>query len=62
MNSLDTDIPTDFEVKFFKTPLRKILWLFLQPIFYGLRPLIIYKKRICDLEIINFIIQVRYNF
>lgn len=55
---LDTDLPTEFEAKFFTTPLRKLLWITLQPLFYGLRPLIVYKKLPSDLEIINAIVQV----
>jgi sphingolipid delta-4 desaturase len=58
--SLDTDLPTDFEAQFFTTPLRKILWISLQPLFYGLRPLIVYKKLPSDLEIINAVVQVCY--
>ncbi|CAJ0945926.1 unnamed protein product, partial [Mesorhabditis belari] len=58
---LDTDVPTELEGIFFKTPLRKLLWLFLQPLFYGFRPLIIYKKAPTDLEIINFILQIGFD-
>lgn len=42
-DALDTDVPTEFEAKFFTSPARKILWLILQPLFYALRPLLIYK-------------------
>lgn len=59
-DALDTDVPTDFEAKFFTSPFRKLLWLTLQPVFYGLRPLIMYKKYPTDLEIINLLIQVSF--
>uniref|UniRef100_A0AC34RDS7 Fatty acid desaturase domain-containing protein n=1 Tax=Panagrolaimus sp. JU765 TaxID=591449 RepID=A0AC34RDS7_9BILA len=36
-DGLDTDVPTDFEAKFFTSPIRKLMWLFLQPAFYSLR-------------------------
>uniref|UniRef100_A0A3P8U0M3 sphingolipid 4-desaturase n=1 Tax=Amphiprion percula TaxID=161767 RepID=A0A3P8U0M3_AMPPE len=43
-DQLDVDIPTDFEGWFFCTPARKVLWLFLQPFFYALRPLVVNPK------------------
>ncbi|NWZ29570.1 DEGS2 monooxygenase, partial [Asarcornis scutulata] len=56
-DSLDVDIPTDFEGWFFCTPLRKLLWLFLQPFFYSLRPLYVNPKAITRMEIFNAIVQ-----
>uniref|UniRef100_A0A0K0FI91 sphingolipid 4-desaturase n=1 Tax=Strongyloides venezuelensis TaxID=75913 RepID=A0A0K0FI91_STRVS len=61
-DGLDTDVPTLLEAQLFTTPLRKLLWLFLQPFFYAFRPLIIYKKAPTDLEIVNIIIQLIYDF
>uniref|UniRef100_A0A914XUX4 Fatty acid desaturase domain-containing protein n=1 Tax=Panagrolaimus superbus TaxID=310955 RepID=A0A914XUX4_9BILA len=60
-DALDTDVPTEFEAKFFTTPIRKLLWLFLQPLFYAFRPLTIYKKAPTDLEIVNAFIQVTFD-
>ncbi|NXU65925.1 DEGS2 monooxygenase, partial [Horornis vulcanius] len=54
---LDVDIPTDFEGWFFCTPLRKLLWLFLQPLFYSLRPLYVNPKAITRMEILNALVQ-----
>uniref|UniRef100_A0A8C6Z4L0 sphingolipid 4-desaturase n=2 Tax=Nothoprocta perdicaria TaxID=30464 RepID=A0A8C6Z4L0_NOTPE len=56
-DSLDVDIPTDFEGWFFCTPLRKLLWLFLQPLFYSLRPLYVNPKTITQMEIFNALVQ-----
>ncbi|KAF1600663.1 Sphingolipid delta(4)-desaturase/C4-monooxygenase DES2, partial [Aptenodytes patagonicus] len=56
-DSLDVDIPTDFEGWFFCTPLRKLLWLFLQPLFYSLRPLYVNPKAITRMEIFNALVQ-----
>ncbi|KAI1237606.1 hypothetical protein IHE44_0013688, partial [Lamprotornis superbus] len=56
-DSLDVDIPTDFEGWFFCTPLRKLLWLFLQPLFYSLRPLYVNPKAITRMEILNALVQ-----
>ncbi|KAI1726810.1 fatty acid desaturase domain-containing protein [Ditylenchus destructor] len=61
-DALDTDVPTEFEAKFFTSPARKLLWLILQPLFYGLRPLLIYKKYPTDLEIVNFVLQLSFDF
>lgn len=58
---MDTDLPTEFEAKFFTTPIRKLIWISLQPLFYGLRPLLIYKKLPSDLEILNAIVQIAYD-
>lgn len=58
---LDTDVPTEFEGKFFTSPAKKLLWIALQPFFYGFRPLIIYRKAPTDLEIVNFIIQISFD-
>ncbi|XP_068874361.1 sphingolipid delta(4)-desaturase/C4-monooxygenase DES2 isoform X4 [Aphelocoma coerulescens] len=56
-DSLDVDIPTDFEGWFFCTPLRKLLWLFLQPLFYSLRPLYVNPKAITRMEVLNALVQ-----
>ncbi|VDN06066.1 unnamed protein product [Thelazia callipaeda] len=59
---LDTDVPTVFETRYFKHTLGKLLWLFLQPVFYGTRPFLIYPKAITDLEILNAIIQIMVDY
>jgi len=59
---LDTDVPTEFEAKFFTSPFRKFIWLILQPVFYAFRPLAIYKKAPTDMEILNAIIQISFDF
>jgi sphingolipid delta-4 desaturase len=40
----DVDIPTYWEGNFFTNTFLKIIWLFLQPLFYSIRPLIIRPK------------------
>ncbi|GMT15833.1 hypothetical protein PFISCL1PPCAC_7130, partial [Pristionchus fissidentatus] len=60
-DGLDTDVPTELEAKFFTTSPRKFLWLILQPVFYGLRPLIVYNKLPNDLEILNFAVQIGFD-
>ncbi|MCP9265455.1 Sphingolipid delta(4)-desaturase DES1 [Dirofilaria immitis] len=59
---LDTDIPTDFEARHFRYTLGKMLWIFLQPVFYALRPFLIYPKAITDLEILNALFQISVDY
>ncbi|TMS35209.1 hypothetical protein L596_002658 [Steinernema carpocapsae] len=60
-DGLDTDVPTELEAKLFTSSLRKFFWLFFQPLFYGFRPLILYKKAPTDLEILNVIVQFIFD-
>lgn len=57
-DALDTDVPTALEARLFTTPVRKFIWLTLQPFFYAFRPLLIYPKAPTDLEVLNAIVQV----
>lgn len=59
---LDTDVPTELEGKLFNTTLKKLLWLSLQPFFYAFRPMIIYKKSVTDLEILNAVVQIGFDY
>uniref|UniRef100_A0A8C5WKP3 sphingolipid 4-desaturase n=1 Tax=Leptobrachium leishanense TaxID=445787 RepID=A0A8C5WKP3_9ANUR len=55
---LDVDIPTDFEGWFFCTPVRKVIWLTLQPFFYVLRPLLVNPKPVSRMEVWNALVQI----
>eukprot|EP00501_MAST-03F_sp_TOSAG23-6_P002298 GSMAST32.ASY1.ANO1.2400.1 assembled CDS len=52
LDVIDADVPTDWEVSFFVGPLKKVLWMLLQPAFYALRPL---------WEAINWTMQIAFN-
>ena len=59
---LDTDIPTSLEAKLFHNTLGKAVWMFFQPFFYALRPLITYPKSPTLLEVFNTTVQLSFNF
>lgn len=52
---VDVDIPTNFEGWFFHSTPRKVLWCFLQPLFYSLRPLFVNPKEPTRWEYINIL-------
>uniref|UniRef100_A0A914W7F5 sphingolipid 4-desaturase n=1 Tax=Plectus sambesii TaxID=2011161 RepID=A0A914W7F5_9BILA len=58
---IDTDVPTETEARLFTTPFRKFVWLVLQPIFYAIRPMVIYQKAVTDLEIVNLLAQLAFD-
>lgn len=58
---LDTDIPSSFEVLFFRNAALKSLWCFLQPLFYTIRPLLVNPKPFENFEILNVLIQILFN-
>lgn len=58
---IDTDIPTEFEARFFKNTFGKFIWMILQPIFYAFRPFAVYKKSITDFEVLNAIAQLIFD-
>jgi len=57
----DADIPTDLEARLFATTGGKMVWMFLQPLFYALRPVIVRPLPPSNLEIINVILQLAFN-
>jgi len=57
----DTDVPTRQEVATFTTPMRKLLWLFLQPAFYALRPLVVKPQLPNRWEITNQVVQISFD-
>lgn len=59
---LDPDVPSKFEAKFFDRTFTKLIWLSIQVFFYALRPLVINPKKIWISEIINFFIQLVFDY
>uniref|UniRef100_A0A183BQP1 Lipid_DES domain-containing protein n=1 Tax=Globodera pallida TaxID=36090 RepID=A0A183BQP1_GLOPA len=58
---VDTDVPTEFEARFFTGKIGKLVWLFLQPLFYAIRPLAIYQKSVTDMEIANALLLLGFD-
>jgi len=58
---VDCDLPTNWEGWFFHTSARKVLWCFLQPGFYALRPLFVNPKKQNTWEIINLCITIAFD-
>lgn len=58
---VDVDLPTNWEGTFFTSTFRKTIWMFLQPLFYSIRPLIVSPKRTSRLELINIAACVMFD-
>lgn len=58
---IDTDVPTDFEVKYFTNPLMKCAWLIAQPLWYAFRPLFMKPKPFVFWEGVNWVAQVAFD-
>ncbi|KAI6181313.1 Infertile crescent [Aphelenchoides besseyi] len=58
---IDTDVPTEFEARFFTNSFGKLCWVILQPVFYAFRPLSIYNKAVTDLEVVNAVLQISFD-
>jgi sphingolipid delta-4 desaturase len=58
---IDADIPTEIEGWFFNSTIRKVLWVFLQPLFYSLRPLAVNPKQPTKWEFINITCTVLFD-
>lgn len=58
---LDVDLPTPLEGFLFRNSFLKVIWLFLNPLFYTLRPLMVNPKPVTLLELHNIIIQVVFD-
>lgn len=58
----DADLPTDWEIRTFKTPLLKLLFVFLHPLFYVFRPLGTRPKAPTAWEGINWLSIITSNY
>jgi sphingolipid delta-4 desaturase len=58
---MDVDIPCDLEGWFFCSRPRKVLWAFLQPFFYSLRPMFVNPKEPTSWEFINYAATICFD-
>jgi len=58
---LDTDTPSPWEGRFFRGPILKSIWLFVNPFFYGLRPVFTSPKPVTKFEIYNIITCITFD-
>jgi len=61
VDGVDTDVPTMWEVRTFNNALKKMLWVFLQPFAYGIRPLVVKPKQPGGWETTNLVVQMAVN-
>jgi sphingolipid 4-desaturase/C4-monooxygenase len=59
---VDVDLPTHAEGWFFRSSIRKVIWCFLQPAFYALRPLFTSPKPLIAWELVNIIFQLSFDY
>ena len=59
--SFDSDLPLAIEARFFNSTFRKVVWMFLQPLFYSFRPFWVRPKPPNNFEILNFIVQIIFD-
>lgn len=57
----DTDIPTALEARLFSTTFGKFIWVCLQPLFYAIRPMVIFPKLLDKMELLNIVVQLTFD-
>jgi len=58
---VDSDIPSEWELRCFNNSFMKILWVIFNPVFYAIRPLFILPKTPGKLEVVNVIVQLAFD-
>jgi sphingolipid 4-desaturase/C4-monooxygenase len=61
-DGIDVDIPTIVEGNLIGSTMGKICFIFLQPILYALRPIVVYPKPLLWKEIVNWVIVLVSNY
>jgi sphingolipid delta-4 desaturase len=60
-DTIDVDVPTNWEGDFFDTTAKKVLWVILQPAFYALRPLFVNPKPMDVKEAMNILTCLSFD-
>ena len=58
---MDSDIPTDMEVRLFTNAFMKLVWVIMQPCWYALRPMFAFPKAPGLGEALNWVAQVTFD-
>jgi sphingolipid delta-4 desaturase len=61
VDTIDMDLPTEWEGRVFNTVPKKVLWVLLQPVAYALRPVIMNPKPYTVSEALNLVIVVSFD-
>ncbi|XP_054161777.1 sphingolipid delta(4)-desaturase DES1-like [Oppia nitens] len=62
VDRLDPDTPSELEARIFSTSATKVLWIILQPLFYGLRPQFVNPKILSKMDVCNIVIQFGFDY
>ena len=62
VEGVDLDLPTATEARVFNSKFGRFFWMLLQPLFYTLRPVFVKPKSITFDEVINWVIQMIFDF
>jgi sphingolipid delta-4 desaturase len=61
VDGIDTDVPTEWEVRTFTNAFLKLCWVFMQPLFYAFRPMIVKPMSPSGWEAVNWVVQMSFN-
>ncbi len=61
VTGIDTDLPSAWEARWVRGPLTKLLWLSLQGLAYGLRPLFVHPLRPTRWVVLNLVAQLAFD-
>jgi len=61
VDKIDVDVPTLWEVRTFTNAFLKLLWVILQPVAYGLRPLVTKPQSPTSWELMNHVTQYSFD-
>jgi sphingolipid 4-desaturase/C4-monooxygenase len=60
-DKIDVDIPSDWETRVFNARWKKVIWVFLQPLFYGIRPLFMNPKPHTLEDTVNMVTTIGFD-
>ncbi len=60
VDGIDTDVPTEFEARWFSGPIGKLFFMFNQTWFYAFRPLVMREQALTSWHILNAVVQITF--